>query len=103
MSWTKISAWAGGVTASVAVVVAMAWGVPHYIATAVHEDYSRELAETQVENAAKGPVMYKADHDASTVALAAQLDGIENRMIQRDKMFIDYLERQAQLAAARGN
>lgn len=86
-----------------AAVVTMAgltfWGVPFYIKTQVVAEVRTELEQAGVD-----ALNDQADGNSAVGdAIITRLDSIENRMIERDQMFIAYLERQATLAAERAN
>ena len=90
----------GAIAAAVVAVAGLTfWGVPFYIKTQVVDEVRTELEQAGVD-----ALNDQADgNTAIGGAIISRLDGIEKRMIERDAMFIAYLERQAQLAAERGN
>jgi len=85
----------GKMIGSIAVVLGAAalvlWGVPYYLKAEVHDLYSAEL------EASPHPVT--TEDLAVTVgaisALQLQLTSMENRMIARDALFMEYLQDQA--------
>jgi hypothetical protein len=90
----------GALAAAVVAIAGLTfWGVPFYIKTQVVAEVRTELAQAGVD-----ALNDQADgNSAIGTAIITRLDSIEKRMIERDAMFIAYLERQAELAAARGN
>lgn len=90
----------GAIAAAVVAVAGLTfWGVPFYIKTEVVAEVRTELEQAGVD-----ALNDQADGNSAVgTAIITRLDGIEKRMIERDAMFIAYLERQAELAAARGN
>ena len=92
----------GRVLAAVASIGAAAavmfWGVPWYLKGQVHELFMAELAEQR----ALAPENVSPVQNAATInAIQTQLTGIENRMIARDELFYEFLQRQQELAEAR--
>lgn len=69
----------------------MFWGVPYYLKAEVHDLF-------MVESIASPHPVTTADlagTTAAVIALQLQLTSMENRMIARDKLFMDYLKEQA--------
>lgn len=93
--WGKLAGMAGAVV----VIAGLAfWGVPHYIKVQVRAQVTTELTAYGVDE-----IETVADTNAATgTAILLRLDNMETRMVERDAMFIAYLERQAELARERG-
>lgn len=93
--WGKIAGMAGAVV----VIAGLAfWGVPHYIAVQVEAEVKAELQDAGVDTLDT----QVTDNGATAAAILQRLDSMETRMVERDAMFIAYLERQAELARERG-
>lgn len=87
----KVYAWIGGVTGALVILGAMLWGVPYYIRAEVTTQVNTVLTAAGLET-----IDDMADTNKATIgALQTQLSGIELRMIERDRLFMEYLERQA--------
>lgn len=67
------------------------WGVPYYLKAEVHDLYMDELV------ASPHPVTTEdlAVTVGAITALQSQLTSMENRMIARDALFMEYLQDQA--------
>lgn len=93
MTWQKISAAIAGVAATAGALGAVFWGVPHYIDRTVATAVQAEVAAVAADLDA---VDTSADASAAQIqAISTQLTSIENRMIERDRLFMEWLERQA--------
>ena len=87
----KIWAWVAGVGGVIVVLGAMGWGVPYYIKSEVTVQVNATLTAAGIET-----IDDTADANKAAVSAVLQrLDSIENRMIARDELFMQYLERQA--------
>ena len=91
---SKIEKWIAGITLFTVVggvLVQQFWYVPYYIESAVRAQVVAEL------NAADFNAVEDASdlNTATIAAVQAQLTGIENRMIARDALFMQYLQRQS--------
>ncbi len=75
----------GGV---IAFLGAQFWGVPYYVRSVARAEVKVILAEVS-DPAGIGT------NEANIGAVLTRLDSIEARMIARDKLFMEYLERQA--------
>ena len=81
--------WISGIIGGLTLGGLVLWGVPTYLKSTVHDLY---VAEGEAAGAPAGVTQ----NEATIHAVQAQLTGIENRMIARDKLFMEYLERQAE-------
>lgn len=87
----KVWAYIAGIGGLITVLVAMGWGVPHYIKTEVTAQVTANLTAAGIET-----IDDTADTNKATItAIQSQLSGMEDRMIERDRLFMEYLERQA--------
>lgn len=79
------------VAAALTTAVLVLWGVPYYLKAEVHDLFMIESA------ASPHPVTTEdlADTVGAVVALQIQLSSMENRMIARDALFMEYLQAQA--------
>ncbi len=84
----KVGIWISSITGAIVLIGALLWGVPWYIQGQVIAQVKLELAEVSTPQAV-------VDNTAALKAFGEQLTGMENRMIARDKFFMEYLERQA--------
>lgn len=82
----KTAAIIGLITGAFVIVGSMLWGVPWYIKGQVQSEVAL------IEFPAPAGI---ADNGATITAIQLQLTNMEKRMVERDKLFIDYLERQA--------
>lgn len=97
--WSKQAKILSGIATAVASIVVILWGVPFYIKSQVVNEVRTELEQAGVD-----AINQQGDDNTAVAgAIITRLDSIEKRMIERDAMFIAYLERQAQLAHERGN
>ena len=87
----------GGLAAIGAAGAVMFWGVPYYINHQVRGAVANEFDAVGLPNIQQTTNGNKA----VAGAILNRLEGMEKRMIERDKMFMDYLERQAELARER--
>lgn len=101
MNWEQIGKWAGAITAVIVLAAAVLWGVPYYIKAQVRTQVTAELAEQAVSSEIDTLETIAKANAAALLANSAILVRMEDRMIRRDQLFADYLERQAALAAAR--
>lgn len=89
--WQKITAAIAGVATTVGALAAVFWGVPYYIDNQVDAKVAVELADAGI-----GTTATAASTNTATIgAVLNRLDSMENRMIERDKLFIEWLQRQA--------
>lgn len=96
--WSKPAKILSGIATAVGALAVILWGVPYYIGSQVRAQVAVELRQHDVPG-----IEETADGNKATLgAVLTQLEGMETRMIERDQMFIDYLERQAELARQRG-
>ncbi len=89
----------GGITAVLGAIALVLWGVPWYLKGQVHELYEAE----KVEDARLAPDENPVQNAATINAIQTQLNGIETRMIARDALFMEYLQRQQLAAEERAN
>lgn len=82
----------GGISAVGAAVAIVLWGVPSYIKVQVRDQVTLELAGTDL-----GAAKTASDlNTASVLAMQTQLNGMEQRMIQRDEFIMGYFRDQAE-------
>lgn len=78
----------GLITGAFVILGMMLWGVPWYIKGQVAH-------EVGLVHESLAPPAGIATNNATILAVQQQLTAMETRMIDRDKLFIEYLERQA--------
>lgn len=82
----------GGLAVVGAAAALVLWGVPSYIESVVRVRVTAELALTDF-----GAAKTASDaNTASVLAMQTQLNGMEQRMIQRDEFIMGYFRDQAE-------
>lgn len=91
MTHSKTEKWIVSATGAIGLLALLLWGVPYYLKSQVHDLYVNEA------EASPHPVTLAdlAGNTAAVSALRIQLSSMEGRMIARDELFMQYLERQA--------
>jgi len=82
MSWQKLSAWIGAVVAVPSVVAVIFWGLPYYLDHSVDtrfDAYIEKLPEASTDPAV-------TQNGATIQAVKEQLNSMELRMIERDRI-----------------
>ncbi len=96
--WSMPAKILSGIATAVAAGAVVFWGVPYYINVQVRAQVTTELTAYGVD-----AIDTQADNNTAVgAAILLRLDNMETRMVERDAMFIAYLERQAELARERG-
>jgi len=80
-----------GVAAAAAAVALVLWGVPYYIKHQVSTEVAAELAGAGIDTTKTDAVNNKAQLGA----VLTRLDSMEQRMVERDRIFLEYLQKQA--------
>lgn len=80
-----------GVAAAAAAGALVLWGVPYYIKHQVSTEVAAELAGAGIDTTKSDATNNKAQLGA----VMTRLESIEARMIERDRMFLEYLQKQA--------
>ena len=88
MTGKQIGTWAGGIAATITVIVAMAWGVPWHITGQVSAAVAAELS-------AMGPNATMTANSTRLNSIDAALVRIEARQIASDKFILDYFANKA--------
>ena len=90
-TWQKIAAAIAGVATTAGALGAVFWGVPYYIDRQVDAKVAEELAGAGVSTTKEA-----ANQNKATIgAVLNRLDSMETRMIERDRLFMQYLQEQA--------
>jgi hypothetical protein len=82
----------GGIAAVGAAMTIVLWGVPSYIKVQVRTHVAAELQGTDFDAAKDASDL----NTASVLAMQTQLNGMEQRMIQRDEFIMGYFRDQAE-------
>ena len=81
----------GAATAAIVLAGMVLWGIPYYIQVQVRSQVATEL---QLQGVAD--VTSKVSENGSKLtAITAQLDSMEGRMIERDRLFMQWLQDQS--------
>ncbi|MCK4869454.1 MAG: hypothetical protein KAI41_02285 [Hyphomicrobiaceae bacterium] len=81
----------GGIASVLTTVALVLWGVPYYLKGEVSDLYAAEQKAAAELEPDQNPVQNAADIQA----VLDRLESMENRMIARDALFMEYLQAQA--------
>jgi len=93
---SDIFKWAAGIGAILTLVVAMAWGVPPYLKSEVHDLYDAEVAAAGPSQEVKDLIAEMKVVQAGNIRVEGRVDTLVVKVDDFSIRFIAYLERQAE-------
>ena len=98
--WQKVIAIVTGISAIIGVIIAMVWGVPHYIDNRVNAKVDERLNKLQL-NPESYPAFARLEQkvdsiDSKVTGVDTKVDRVESKVDDFGVQFMGYLERQAQ-------